>query len=100
MEAYLIGIAVGLIFGGFIGAMKYFLLWRKIAKTDVEITTGGLYGRFGVSYIVNFLTLLIVFLLRHVMPFDFFTTILATAIGLSVSGKLVPMRGLASRVKE
>ncbi|MDD5823364.1 MAG: hypothetical protein PUD55_02890 [Firmicutes bacterium] len=100
MESYLIGIVAGLAFGGGAGVLKYLVLWRKIAKTDVELTTGGLYTRFGVSYVTNFIVLLVVFLLRKSLPFDFFTTILATAIGLSLAGKLVPLASLASRVKE
>lgn len=100
MQSYLIGILVGLAYGGAAGVIKYLLLWRSIAKTDKELTSGALYGRFGISYAINFVVLLVVFLLRKTMPFDFYMTILATAIGLSIAGKLVPMRSLASRVKE
>ncbi len=100
MTAYILGVAVGLAYGAAAGVIKYLILWRGIAKSDRELTSGALYARFGASFVINFVVLLAVFLLRKIMPFDFYMTILATAIGLSISGKLVPMPGLASRVKE
>lgn len=98
--SYLLGGIAGLVYGGIMGVIKYLILWRNIATTDVQITMGALYARFGISFAISFAVLLVVFLFRKMLPFDFFATLLATAIGLTLSSKLVPLRDLSGRVKE
>ena len=49
---------------------------------------------------INVVTLLFVFLFRNLMPFNFMAAILATAVGLSLSGKLAPVGEIMEHVKE
>lgn len=100
MTLIILGVLVGLAYGFLIGFLKYVFLWKKLAKANEDITSGMIYKRMGISYVVNILTLLLVFLLRKVMPFDFFWTIFAAAIGLSISTKFVPLRNIVGQVKE
>lgn len=100
MTLKIIGVLVGLAYGFLIGFLKYVFLWKKLANADEEITSAKIYKSMGISYGVDVLTLLLVFLLRKAMPFDFFWTIFAAAIGLSVSTKFVPMRNIVGQVKE
>lgn len=100
MTLKIIGALVGIAYGFIMGLLKYLILWKKFAKADREVTTKELYSKMGISYAIDFLTLLIVFLLRKVMPFDYFWAIFGAAIGLSISTKLFSMRSLVGRVKE
>lgn len=99
---YVIGAIAGAIFGGAVGAGKYFFLWRKLLnpkyepKTNFTATT--IYIKMGASYIINILTLLIVFLLRDVMPFDFVAAIIATAIVLSISSRVFSINKVADNI--
>ena len=48
----------------------------------------------------NVLILLIVFLVRNMIPFEFISTILGTAVGLSVVIKISPEWDIRKKIKE
>ncbi len=92
---YVIGAIAGAVFGGAAGAVKYFVLWRKLLnpnyKPDQNTVAKLLYRNMIASYVINIITLLIVFLLRNVMPFDFVATIIAAALALSIANRVFPI---------
>lgn len=98
---YVLSALAGLLFGGLAGYIKYFLLWRKLVRDEsAVITSKQLYLRMGISSVVNIVILAVVFFARKVVPLDFVVMILATAIALSLTGKLSPMKTIAEHVKE
>ena len=54
----------------------------------------------GVSYAINIATLFFVFLMRDIMPWDFIVVMIATAVMLSITGKLAPMTEIVGHVEE
>ena len=100
MFSYIAGALAGAAYGSVIGYIKYAALWKRILKTNKKITTGVLYQHMGISYAINVVTLLIVFLLRDMLPWDFMTVMIASAVMLSLAGKLAPMSEIVGHVKE
>lgn len=100
MFFYIAGAIAGAAYGGLIGYIKYFALWRSVIKNNKKMTSGGLYQRMGISYAVNILTLFSIFMLRDVIPWDFMTVMIASAVMLSLIGKLAPMSEIANHVEE
>lgn len=94
------GALAGLAYGFLVGYIKYACLWKRIIKSDKEIAMGALYLHMGIGYAINVVTLLFVFLFRNIMPFNFMAAMLATAVGLSLSGKLAPVGEIMEHVKE
>lgn len=94
------GAVAGLAYGFLVGYIKYAGLWKKVIKSKKELTMGALYLHMGIGYAVNVVALLFVFLLRNIMPFNFMAAIIATAVGLSLSGKLAPIGEIMEHVKE
>lgn len=97
--AYIIGGATGLAMGFAAGLLKYRFLWKSIIKSDREITMKSLYARMGISYGINIAVLAAVFFLRGIIPTEFVSTLLGTAVGLSLAGKLAPPTKIAGHVK-
>ena len=60
---------------------------------------GALYLHLGIGYAINVSALFFVFLIRNVMPFDFAMTLIATAVAMSIAGKLAPISRIVSSVK-
>lgn len=94
------GALAGLVYGFLIGFAKYTFLWKTIIKSDNELTSGALYARMGISWATNFAALLVVFLIRNIIPLNFAAVLIASAVGLSLSGKLAPVGEIVSHVKE
>lgn len=89
---YVIGAVAGAVFGVAAGFIKYFLLWRPIAKGVRSCDTKHVYGNMAISMLINVAVLLTVYFLRHQWPYSFEATIIATALGLSLAGKLFPLK--------
>lgn len=88
---YVISAVVGAGYGFAAGLLKYVLLWRKVIRPNEnaeEVKTAGIFIRMGLSYVINVLILLVVFLLKDILPFDFTVAIIAAATGLVISGKV------------
>jgi hypothetical protein len=98
--SYILGAITGAAFGSMVGYIKYATLWKRIIKDNKKISTGALYQHLGVSYAINIATLLFVFLMRNIMPFDFVIVMIATAVMLSLIGKLAPMSEIMNHVEE
>lgn len=88
---YVISAAVGFIYGLTAGLIKYVLLWWRFIrpkKNAEQINKAGIFIRMGASHVLNAVILLVVFLLRDMLPLDFVVTIVATTVGLAISGRL------------
>ncbi|MBQ9016216.1 MAG: hypothetical protein IJ109_08910 [Firmicutes bacterium] len=100
MFSTIAGALAGAAYGSAVGYIKYAALWKRILKTNKKIAAGVLYQHMGISYAINVVTLLIVFLLRNQIPWDFMIVIIAAAVMLSLVGKLAPMSEIVSHVEE
>jgi len=87
---YVFGTIAGLIFGGVVGALKNRFIWGKyLIKDDAFNEAAGLYGRMLASNIVNVITLVIVFFLRNVVPFDGIAFLIGTAVAMTLMNKVL-----------
>ena len=100
MFSYIAGALTGAAFGTVIGFVKYTVLWKKTIKENQNISTRALYRHLGVSYAINIATLFFVFIMRDIMPWDFVVVMIATAVMLSLTGKLAPMTEIMNHVEE
>ena len=91
---YIWGALAGALYGGIVGLLKYLILWRGIfhPKDESKVTTKAVYTRMMISYVINVVTLVAVYFVRNIIPFDFVAFAVATAVGLSVSGKAFSIR--------
>ena len=99
---YVWGVLAGLAFGGLAGIIKYFALWHRTlnAPEDRGIKPSSVYTKMIISNVVNVAVLAVVFILRKHLPFDFATALLGAAVGLSLAGKLAPMKKITAHVRE
>ncbi len=87
---YVIGAIAGLIFGGIVGALKNRFIWGDyLIKDDSFNEAAGLYGRMLASNIANVVTLVVVFFLRNIVPFDGIAFLIATAVSLTIMNKVL-----------
>ena len=90
---YVIGAIAGLIIGGIVGALKNRFIWGSYLCRDCDETgsgeAGALYSRMLISNITNLVTLLIVFFLRNVVPFDGMALLIGAAVSLSVMNRVL-----------
>ena len=99
---YVWGVLAGLAFGGLAGIIKYFALWHRTlnAPEDRGIKPSSVYTKMIISNVVNVAVLAVVFIVRKHLPFDFATALLGAAVGLSLAGKLAPMKKITAHVRE
>ena len=99
---YVWGALAGLAFGGLAGIIKYFALWHRSlsAPEDRGIKPSSVYTKMIISNVVNVAVLAVVFIVRKHLPFDFATALLGVAVGLSLAGKLAPMKKITAHVRE
>ena len=99
---YIWGVLAGLAFGVLAGIIKYFALWHRTlnAPEDRGIKPSSVYTKMIISNVVNVAVLAVVFILRKHLPFDFATALLGAAVGLSLAGKLAPMKKITAHVRE
>lgn len=92
---YVIGAIAGLVFGGIVGALKNRFIWGSYLHRESEDAASGeagaLYSRMLVSNIVNLVTLLIVFFLRNLVPFDGIALLIGTAVALTIMNRVLSM---------
>lgn len=87
---YVIGAIAGLVFGGIAGALKNRFIWGKyLIRDDAFNEAAGLYGRMLASNIVNVVTLVIVFFLRNIVPFDGIAFLIGTAVAMTLMNKVL-----------
>ena len=96
---YIESVVIGLAYGFIIGYLKYAILWKRQLRSNDKMDMGALYVRLGIGYAINVSALFFVFLTRTVMPFDFTATIIATAVAMSIAGKLAPISQIVGTVK-
>ncbi|QHI72447.1 hypothetical protein [Aminipila terrae] len=97
---YVIGAIVGILYGGLAGFLKYIFLWRKLVKeTDNTIKIGAVTTRLIISYVVNAIILLVTFLVRNMIPFDFIALVVATAFTLVLAGKLFSVQKILQKTE-
>lgn len=85
---YVIGAAAGILFGALVGILKNIILWKKYVNKKPDEhdpdNASAVYGRMMVSNIINVATLVICFLVRDVVPFNWIAMICGAAVSLSV----------------
>ncbi|MEG1500344.1 MAG: hypothetical protein RR396_00125 [Clostridiales bacterium] len=82
------GILAGLVFGGFLGLIKYLALWRPfIKKEEASSSVHFILFRYGISLAIDFLCFLIIYLTRDMVPLLYGAVLLGAAIALVVSGR-------------
>ena len=94
---YIIGVAAGIVFGGIIGGLKSFVIWKKYGEEDsseygYQTNGNSIYARAMISYFVNILTLFAAFLVRNIVPFDGIAFLIATALTLAVMNHVWALR--------
>lgn len=92
---YVIGAIAGLVIGGIVGALKNRFIWGSYLRRGSDETgygeAGALYSRMLISNIVNLVTLLIVFFIRNLVPFDGIALLIGTAVALTVMSRALSM---------
>ena len=92
---YVFGSIAGLIVGGLAGYLKNRFLWQKYMADSSSSSeagagqAGGIYARSMISYAVNIVTLLLVFLVRNIVPFDDTAFLIGTAAALVAMNKVL-----------
>ena len=85
---YVIGAVCGLAIGCAIGVLKNIFIWRGYTKEKDDgsgyANASQIYARALISYTVNILALIIVFLIRNVLPFSWVACIIALATGMAI----------------
>lgn len=88
MMTYVIGAMVGLLVGGVIGLIKNRLVWGTYINREAsDGEAGALYSRMLISNIINLVTLVIVFFLRDIVPFDGIAFLIGTAAALALMNR-------------
>lgn len=87
---YVIGAIAGLVIGGVVGALKNRFIWGSyLYSEEFSSEAGALYGRMMASNVTNLITLIIVFLIRNIVPFDGTAFIIGTAVALTLMNKVL-----------
>ena len=86
----ILGSLTGLAFGFIIGYTKYITLWQPLLKRPPESlkNTSTFFLRFIISFLINLVSLFIVYYFRNALPWDFLYPIVGTALALSISGRI------------
>ena len=95
MEQYVLGGAVGAVFGFVVATVSAQLIRRNMKKNDANAVMAGSMLR----SLLDILALLAVYLLRDSLPFPFYGVIIGTALGLS-AGNVIQARRLGKQIKE
>lgn len=97
---YFLGAVAGIVYGGLVGFLKYFFLWRKLLKEEnnavnMKVVT----VKMIISYAINFVTLILTYFLRNIIPFDFVAFAVGTAMALSLAGKIFSMQKILQKTE-
>ena len=95
MEQYVLGGAVGAVFGFAVAMISAQLIRRNMKKNDANAVMAGSMLR----TLLDILALLAVYLLRNSLPLPFYGVIIGTALGLS-AGNVIQARRLGKQIKE
>ncbi len=85
---YLIAALAGLAFGALCAWLKYITIWRPFVLGKKEFSAKKIVVPQIISMALNVVILLAVYFLRHIWPYSFEVTIIATAVALSIAGRL------------
>lgn len=98
---YILGAVAGLVFGGIVGSLKHLVIWHKYEMNEEQDYAGStsdnsIYARAMISYFVNILTLLVAFLVRNIVPFNWMAFLIATAFALVIMNHVWALRQKSS----
>jgi len=98
---FVISAIVGLAYGGAAGYLKYTLLWRNLLNIEgsVKMKNAEIMTKVFLGYIINAVVLIVVALAKDILPIDVLATLLGTAIGLSVSGKVWSIQKVLHKIE-
>ena len=99
---YVLGAIAGVAFGALMSALKYALVWKAFLKPDKDgnVKDSKIYSVMIFSNAINVAALLIVFLLRDIMPFNFAATIVATALSLSITNRFMNVNKVVEKLQQ
>lgn len=90
---YVIGAIAGLILGGIVGFIKNRFIWGSYLRRDDQDAASGeaaaLYSRMLGSNMINLVTLIAVFFLRNLVPFDGIAFLIGTAVTLALMNRVL-----------
>lgn len=97
---YFLGAVAGITYGGLAGFLKFFFLWRKLLKEEnstanMKIVT----VKMIISYVINFVILIITYFVRNIIPFDFVAFAVGTAMALSLAGKIFSIQKVLQKTE-
>ena len=100
---YVIGAIAGLVLGGIVGALKNRYIWGSYLRRENDDAAAGeagaLYSRMLISNLTNLATLLIVFFLRNIVPFDGIAFLIGAAVALTIMNRALSMGQKKNRGK-
>ena len=92
---YVIGAVAGLAAGCLIGYLKNIFIWKGyVSKGDgaSDHEQAQVYSRAMISYLVNIVALVAVFVVRNHLPFSWMTCIVALATGMALMNIVTAVR--------
>lgn len=100
-EEMLFGFLIGLAIGSVVSVISYFITVKMTDSINRKAgqTNNGVGRMFAVRYALDIITLVIVFLLRDAIPYDFEFMLIGAVLGLTVPGRLL-LNGYAQKVTE
>lgn len=94
---YILGGLAGLVLGAAVSVCLHRITMRKINKanntTDVMLVSG-------IRFVVSAALLFLIFLLRNVLPFSFYATIIGAALGLTATSVVLSMVQMRKTARE
>lgn len=99
MQAYILGAILGIVYGSAVGALKYFLLWRKLLKDDdnKNISMNGVTTRLMASYAINAAAILSTLLFRNIESINWSMAAITTAVALSIVGRFFSIQKVLAK---
>ena len=102
MQAYILGVILGIGYGSAISAVKYFALWHKILKKENDIKTvsmNGVTARLIASYAINAAAVISTLLFVKIEAVDFASAAISTAVALSVVGRFFSIQKVLAKTE-
>ncbi len=88
------GLLFGLVIGSAVSLFNFWLIHRATKPedpADVQRSTTRLYGALAVRYLLDVLTMVVIFLLRNLYPFSAEFALVGGAVGLIVPGMVLSL---------
>lgn len=92
----LLAFAIGAIFGGMIGCLKYFIQWHNALKGGRILSKGALYLRLILNFVWDIGALSLLYVMRYRLPFGLAAywnwVLIGAALTLALVIQLIPLK--------